>query len=88
MRIAPINNNQNNFKAVNPKYYKWAEREAKGTKGFGELFTQLRYDVAWGDITLKDGLDTLKAIEKLLPDNRKNELKEICEDIKSFFDEK
>lgn len=66
MRIAPINNNQNNFKAVNPKYYKWAEREAKGVKRFGELFTQLRYDVAWGDMHPQDGIDTVNAIKKLM----------------------
>ena len=67
MQILPINNNnQASFQAVNQKYYQWAEREAKATKGFGELLTQLRYDVAWGDIHPQDGIDTVEAIKKLL----------------------
>ena len=67
MRILPINNNnQINSKAVNQKYYQWAERETKATKGFGELFTQLRYDVDWGDISVRDGIDTIEAIKKLM----------------------
>ena len=67
MRILSINNsNQISSKAVNQKYYQWAEREAKATKGFGELFTQLRYDVDWGDIPVRDGIDTIEAIKKLM----------------------
>ena len=67
MQISPINNNnQINSKAVNQKYYQWAEREAKGGNRFGELLRQLRYDVAWGDIPAQDGIDTIEAIKKLL----------------------
>lgn len=88
MRISPINSNQNNFKAVNPKYYKWAEREAKGTKGFGELFFQLKLDVSVGDIRPQDGIDTLKAIEKIFPEHRRKELNRVYDYIKSFLDEK
>ena len=63
MRILSINNsNQISSKAVNQKYYQWAEREAKGGKRFGELLRQLRYDVAWGDIHPQDGIDTINAI--------------------------
>ena len=66
MRILPINNNsQINSKAINQKYYQWAEREAKGGKRFGELLRQLRYDVDWGDILPQDGIDTIEAIKKL-----------------------
>ena len=66
MRISPINNNnQINSKAVNQKYYQWAEREAKGGKRLGELLRQLRYDVDWGDILPQDGIDTIEAIKKL-----------------------
>ncbi len=66
MRILPINsNNQVSSKAVNQKYYQWAEREAKGGKRFGELLRQLRYDVDWGDILPQDGIDTIEAIKKL-----------------------
>lgn len=64
MLINPISNQ--NFKAVNQKYYQWAEKEAKATKGFGELLRQLRYDVAWGDIPPQDGIDTVEAIKKLM----------------------
>ena len=67
MKIIPINNNnQINSKAVNQKYYQWAEREAKGVKRFGELLRQLRYDVAWGDIHPQDGIDTVEAIKNLI----------------------
>ncbi len=65
MLINPISN-QTNFQAVNQKYYQWAEREAKATKGFGELLRQLRYDVDWGDIPVRDGIDTIEAIKKLM----------------------
>ena len=67
MKIIPINNNnQINSKAVNQKYYQWAEREAKGVKRFGELLRQLRYDVDWGDIHPQDGIDTVEAIKRLI----------------------
>ena len=65
MLINPISNNTN-FQAVKQKYYQWAEREAKATKGFGELLRQLRYDVDWGNIPVKDGIDTIGAIKKLM----------------------
>ena len=65
MKISPINN-QNSFKAVNKKYYEWALRESKATKGYGELLRQLRYDVAWGDIHPQDGIDTVNEIIKYL----------------------
>ena len=65
MRISQINNNQNNFKAVNQKYYQWAQKEAKGVQRFGELFFQLKFAVSLKDISPQDGIDTLKAIEKM-----------------------
>ena len=65
MLINPISNNTN-FQAVNQKYYQWAEREAKGCCRFGELLRQLRYDVDWGNIPVKDGIDTIGAIKKLM----------------------
>ena len=64
MQILPINN-QNSFKAVNRKYYDWALRESKATKGYGEILEQLRFDVTWGDIHPQDGIDTVNAIIKL-----------------------
>ncbi|MBR2430408.1 hypothetical protein IKB17_02960 [bacterium] len=64
MLIKPISN-QANFQAVNQKYYQWALKESKGVKRYGELLTQLRYDVDWGHIHPQDGIDTVKAIIKL-----------------------
>ncbi|MBE7712017.1 MAG: hypothetical protein E7Z92_07780 [Cyanobacteria bacterium SIG31] len=69
MKISPINNNQTSFKAVNQKYYEWAKKEMQGTKDFGELLTQLRYRVVWGDIHPQDGIDTIEAIKKLIGDS-------------------
>lgn len=74
MRISPINQNQNSFKAVNQKYYQWAKKEACGGKRFAELLTQLRYDVLWKDIHPQDGIDTVNAINKLM--NSTNEFAE------------
>ena len=65
MRVNPITNQQNSFQAVNQKYFKWAQREAKGIKRYGEILEQLRYEVAWGDIHPQDGIDTVEAIIKL-----------------------
>ena len=64
MKIMPVNN-QNNFKAVNKKYYDWAVRESKGVKRYGELLEQLRFDVTWGDIHPQDGIDTVNEIIKI-----------------------
>ena len=66
MQITSINNYQINHKAVNEKYYQWAVKESKGVKRYGELLTQLRYDVFWGDIHPQDGIDTVNAIKKLM----------------------
>lgn len=88
MRISQINNNQNNFKAVNQKYYQWAQKEAKGVQRFGELFFQLKFAVSLKDISPQDGIDTLKAIEKIYPEHRKNELKYVYDYIKGFLEEK
>ena len=67
MRILPINaNNQISSKAVNQKYYEWAVKEANGRKRISEILRQLRYEVLWGDIPVKDGIDTVEAIKKLM----------------------
>ena len=66
MRISPINQNQNGFKAVNQKYYQWAKKEFQsGVGSYAELLTQLRYDVLWKDIHPQDGIDTVEAIKEL-----------------------
>ena len=64
MLINPISN-QTSFKAVNQKYYQWAQKEANGCHRFGELFTQIRMDVCWKDMHPQDAIDTLEAIKKL-----------------------
>lgn len=64
MLINPISS-QTNFQAVNQKYYQWAVRESKATKGYGELLEQLRFRVDWGDIHPQDGIDTVNEIIRL-----------------------
>ena len=66
MRIQQINS-QNNFKAVNQKYYKWAEKEAKGVHRFGEILFQIEADVCWKDMHPIDAIDTINAIKKIAP---------------------
>ena len=86
MKILPINNNsQINSKAVNQKYYQWAEREAKGVERFAELFYQLKFDISNGKLLPKDALDTIQAIEKIYPPGRKQELNSVVEYIKSWL---
>ena len=75
MRIPSINQNQNNFKAVNQKYYQWAKNEVKeGFSVSSEILRQLRYEVLWKDIHPQDGIDTVNAINKLM--NSTNEFTE------------
>ncbi len=73
MRISPISQNNQSFKAVNQKYYKRAEREISRRGWITEdLLCCLRYDVLlWKEISFKDGVDTLCAIKNILkePDN-------------------
>ena len=67
MRISPINNNnQINSKAVNQEYYQMAKKGfERGIGVSSEILRKLRYDVLWGDIHPKDGIDTIEAIKKL-----------------------
>ena len=67
MQIPSINQNQNNFKAVNQKYYQWAQKEVKeGFSVSSEILRQLRYEVMWKDIHPQDGIDTIEAIKDLI----------------------
>ncbi len=80
MRINPISQNNQSFKAVNQKYYKRAEREiAKRGWITEDLLCCIRYDtVLWKEITLSDCIDTLNAIKNILkePDSSiENDLK-------------
>ena len=87
MRIPSINQNQNNFKAVNQKYYQWAKNEVKeGFSVSSEILRQLRYEVLWKDIHPQDGIDTVNAINKLM--NSTNEFTEhMLETFRSMLKE-
>lgn len=87
MRILSINQNQNNFKAVNQKYYQWAKKEVKeGFSVSSEILRQLRYEVLWKDIHPQDGIDTVNAINKLM--NSTNEFTEhMLETFRSMLKE-
>ena len=62
------NNNQPAFQAVNMKYLERAKREIHWRKSITtDLLMCLRYDVMlFRKISPEDGIDTLKAIKKLL----------------------
>ena len=86
MLISPINQSQNSFKAVNQKYYQWAKKELSGSRCFGELLYQFKFDISLKEITPKDAIDTLKAIEKIYPPHRKDELTPVYDYIKTWLD--
>ena len=83
MRIQQISN-QNNFKAINQKYYKWAQKEVKGSCGLGEIFFRIEAEVCWKDMLPKDALDTLHAIKKILP-NPRTDIDRTIEYVKSYL---
>ena len=69
MKINPIvnsNPSQTNFKAVNQKYLKWAEKDYKVVKNIsGHLLESLTDDVIlFGDVSKRDAIDTMNAIRK------------------------
>ena len=70
MQILPINqNNKTNFQAVNQKYYQWAKKDIEYGIGLSaELFTQLEMDIFWKELHPQDGIDTINAIKKMLPE--------------------
>ena len=84
MQITPINNSTN-FQAVNQKYYQWAQKEAKGVKSYAELFYQLKFDVSLGKLLPQDAIDTINAIEKIYPENRKDELNLVLKYVKNWL---
>ncbi len=87
MKINPIvnsNPNQTNFKAVNQKYLKEAEN---WYKRIGDIdsswYESLRDDVClFGDISSKDGIDTMNAIKKYVKEGSKSCYNHILECIK------
>ena len=68
MRISPISQNNQSFKAVNQKYYKQAQEWIKDCNWVScDIYCRLRYDIMlWKEIPVQDGIDTLLAIKKLL----------------------
>ena len=91
MNISPIasykqNNNQPSFQAVNMKYLERAKKEIKRRNTItGDLLCCLRYDVIFKNISYQDGVDTIKAIRKLLegnPENWKNWVNELVGEFK------
>ena len=69
MKINPIvnsNPSQTNFKAVNQKYLKWAEKDYKIVKNIsGHLLESLTDDVIlFGDVSTRDAIETMNAVRK------------------------
>ena len=88
MKINPIvnsNPSQTNFKAVNQKYLKWAEKDYKLVKDIsGELLESLRDDVClFGDISSKDGVDTMNAIRKYMNPGSKEFFEHVLDNIRN-----
>lgn len=86
MQIYPINYTQPQFKAINQKYLKWAEKEMRGAHMFGELFFQIKFDVYVKDMSPQDGIDTVKAIKEIMPINRHPEAERVLTYIKSWLE--
>ena len=67
MRINPISQNNQSFKAVNQKYYKQAQEWIKDCNWVScDIYCRLRYNVYAEKVPIQDGIDTLLAIKKLL----------------------
>ena len=67
MRINPISQNNQSFKAVNQKYYKRAAEWARDCNFVADdVFNCLRYDIYAKKIPIQDGIDTLMAMRKLI----------------------
>ncbi len=67
MRINPISENNQSFKAVNQKYYKRAAEWARDCKFIADdVINCLRYDIYAKKIPIQDGIDTLMAMRKLI----------------------
>lgn len=76
---------QPSFQAVNQKYLKWAEKDYNIVKDIsGELLESLRDDVClFGDISKKDGVDTMNAIRKYMNPASKDFFEHVLDNIKN-----
>ena len=67
MRIGPISQNNQSFKAVNQKYYKRALEEVSCLENVtNDWLCSLRYDIYAKNIPVKDGIDTLLAVKNII----------------------
>lgn len=68
MRIQPITNNQQSFKAVNQKYFAWAKEEYKLCKNVSTEWIQcLSYDVyLFKKVSCRDAIDTIEAVRNYM----------------------
>lgn len=73
------------FQAVNQKYLKWAEKDYKKIKDVSsELLESLRDDVClFGDISSKDGVDTMNAIRKYTKPSGKEVFEQVLDNIRN-----
>ena len=67
MRVNPISQNNQSFKAVNQKYYKRAIKEINCMENVTiDWMCCLRYDIFAKKIPTRDGIDTILAVKKMI----------------------
>lgn len=68
MRIQPITNNQQSFKAVNQKYFAWAKEDFRLVKNVStEWCDRLSFDVfLFKKISRQDAIDTVEAVKTFM----------------------
>ena len=89
MKINPIvnsNPSQTNFKAVNQKYLKWAEKNYKAVKNgaTADWIMSLKDDVIlFGDVSKQDAIDTMNAVRKYVSNGSKDAFENSLKVIKN-----
>ena len=65
MQISPISTTCNNtsFKEVNMKHYNRLKKSFERYGWFGDELNRLYYKVCYREVSVRDGIDTLKAVE-------------------------
>ena len=68
MRIQPITNHNQNFKAVNQKYLAWAKEDIRLCSNVSvEWLHRLSYDVfLFKEMPHQDAIDTITAVKKIM----------------------
>ena len=86
MKVNPVNNpiNQPAFQKVNQKYLKWAQNDYAAIKNIDTAwYESLRDDVTlFKDISVQDGIDTMKAVRKYVTDASMKAYNHVMECIK------